>query len=519
LEAEYKQSLLKSALLGIIFYFSQKKTYKLGIIQKQSVKGLFYAYGGAVLGFITTGYLMPRFLQTDQIGLLRIIVSYASLLAQFSGLGFSIVVVKMFPFFRDQKTRHHGFMGLFLLVSLVGFIITMLIFQFYQAYFMQEQLQKSELLHHYFYWVAPLTIFILLYNIGDTLYRSLFDAVKGMVLKEMLQRLLILIALALFLLGYIGFDNFANYYFLAFAAAPLLLFYSLWKENQIRLKPDFSFISKSIRKQISNIAIFGLISSFSGILVLNIDVLMVERFLGLSQAGIYTITFFFGALILIPSRPVTRISSIIIAESFKNHDLKNIDFIYRKSSITLTVISFWVFLGLLVNMDNIMLIIGENYRSGYYVILLIGLANVVDMTTGVVNQIIFNSNIYRYSSYMIGVFAILIVLTNLIFIPIYGIIGAAMATFISKAIYNVSKIAVVKTKLNLFPYTIKSVLPIVFSLFAFFIQYWIPPFSNFIIDILMRSTIVSAAYLGPVIIFKVSSDINSWVSKISNTLK
>ncbi|NOR85978.1 MAG: oligosaccharide flippase family protein, partial [Bacteroidales bacterium] len=281
----------------------------MGIIQKQSIKGLAYAYVGAVLGFITTGILMPEYLATEEIGLLRILVSYASLLAQFSGLGFSIVVVKMFPYFRDQKSKHHGFMGLFLIISFIGFVLTLFFFQIYQTYYMEKEILKSPLLHQYFHWTIPLTIFILLYTIADTFYRSLFNAIKGTALKEILQRIFILIALALFITQTISFDHLVRYYAFAFALPPIILFYYLWKEGQIKLWPDFNFITKKIRKQISNIAFYGLLSSFSGILVLNIDVLMVESFLGLSDAGIYTITFFFGALILIPSRPVTRIAS------------------------------------------------------------------------------------------------------------------------------------------------------------------------------------------------------------------
>ena len=62
---------------------------------------------------------MPKYLAEEQIGLLRVIVSYSTLLAQFAGLGFSIVAVRMFPYFRDSKTHHHGFLSLFLIASLV----------------------------------------------------------------------------------------------------------------------------------------------------------------------------------------------------------------------------------------------------------------------------------------------------------------------------------------------------------------------------------------------------------------
>ena len=107
-----------------------------GIIQKQSVYGLVLSYLGVILGFITTGYLMPKFLLEEEIGLLRVLVSYATLVAQFAGLGFSIVAVRMFPYFRNPKTNHHGFLGLFLIISMLGWFFVMILFHFYEKVFM-----------------------------------------------------------------------------------------------------------------------------------------------------------------------------------------------------------------------------------------------------------------------------------------------------------------------------------------------------------------------------------------------
>ena len=166
-------------------YFSIK--FRLvGIIQNQSIKGLVYSYIGVVVGFITTVYLMPRYLLPDEVGLLRVLVSYAVLLAQFSGLGFLIVAVKMFPYFRDPSSKHHGFFGLFSLISLIGFIIVMAIFGIYSYFLMAEDFSQSPLLKNYFYWIIPLALFILIYNITDAYSMQL----KGQCLKMLFREFL-----------------------------------------------------------------------------------------------------------------------------------------------------------------------------------------------------------------------------------------------------------------------------------------------------------------------------------------
>lgn len=485
----------------------------MGIIQKQSISGLVIAYAGVVLGFITTGYLMPEYLKEDEIGIIRVIVSYATLLAQFAGLGFSIVALRMFPYFRDAKTKHHGFLGLHMMISFVGFILVMSLFKLYEHFFLAEDLEKSALLNQFFIYIIPLSIFVLLYNIADSYYKALFDAIKGAFYKDVLQRLIILLALLIYINTNYDFEYLVQYYVLAFAIPPLMMFYSLYGQGELNFMPDFDFLNPKLKKQISSVALFGMLTSFSGILVINIDVLMIERYLSLSDVGIYTITFFFGSLVKVPARPLTRISGIVIAESFKKNQLSEIDLIYKKSSINLTSIALWVFLGLMVNSENIIHQIGENYRPGLYVIFFIGLSNVIELSSGVVNQIIFNSKYYKYSSHFILVFVIILIISNLILIPIYGILGAAIATLLSKSIFMLLKVIFVKVKMNLTPFTWKTTLPFVFAIFAYFVQLLLNPFTNYLVDILIRSILVSLLFIIPIIAFHISEDINTWLKQ------
>lgn len=478
----------------------------MGIIQKQSIKGLIYTYLGVIIGFITTGYLMPKYLQQSEIGLLRVLVSYSTLLAQFSSLGFSIVILRIFPYFRDPTTKNHGFFGLFSIIAAIGFTISLLIFYFYYQFYIKTDI--PDLLDEYIIWITPLTLFILLFILSDSYIRALYDAVSGAITKELIQRVFILIVILLFVYKIFTFDNFVIGYILAFSAPPIILFYQLIQRKSIGLIPDFKFLNKDLRKKVIGVSIFGLATSFSGILILNIDILMVERYLGLTLTGIYSISFFFGTLVLIPSRPLTRISAIIVAESFKNNDLKNINLIYKKSSINLLTIGLLLFLGIAINMESIFSLIGNDYRPGYYVILIIAFSNVIQMSSGILNQVVFNSKYYKYSTYFMFSFALIIVLSNSILIPYYGITGAAIATLISKSIYEFSRVIFVRVKLKLNPYQFKTLIPVLITGILYWLQTFLPPLDNYVIDIVLRSGIVSIFFILFVYFFNVSNDIN-----------
>ncbi|OQX80184.1 MAG: hypothetical protein B6D64_03640, partial [Bacteroidetes bacterium 4484_276] len=296
----------------------------MGIIQKQSISGVIWSYVGVGLGFITTVFLFTHFLSTEEIGLLRLLVSYSSIIAIFASLGMNTVAVRLFPYFRDTDKKHHGFLGIALLVSLVGFILATLIYFLFQPLIIENAQEKSALFIPYFYVVVPLTFFIVLFGVLDTYYRVLYNAVKGIVYKEVVQRLLIIVAIILYYFGSIDFMLLVWLYVFAYIAPTILFVVSLNRSKQLFIKPEFGFIDKSLKKEMINVAFFGILASFSGVLVQSIDIIMIDNYLGLGQAGVYTISFFFGAFILIPMRTMGKIGSVVIADAWRINDRKTI---------------------------------------------------------------------------------------------------------------------------------------------------------------------------------------------------
>jgi O-antigen/teichoic acid export membrane protein len=474
-----------------------------------------YSYLGVLLGFFITGILFPRILSTEEVGLLRILVSYSVIFAQFASLGFNSVSVKLFPYFRDPDKKHHGFLGLALLVSITGFIIAGLIYLALRPYFLHQASEKSALFIDYFYYVVPLILFTLLFGIFDTYYRVLFNAVKGIVYKEVIQRLIILAAILLLLFKVIDFKVFVILYVIAFVSPSLFLLGALIKDKQFHIKPDLAFIDKKMASEMLSVGLFGILASFSGVLVQNIDAIMVNNYLGLGATGIYTIAFYFGTLILVPMRTMGKISSVVIAEAWKKDDRKTIMDIYTKSSLSLSVFGFLLFIGVWGNVDNIFHIVGQDYSSGKYVILFIGLANLTDILLGVSPHIILNSKYYRWLSFLLFIFAALLIITNIIFIPIYGITGAALASFISKLIYNLLKYLFLYHKFRFQPFQYKHLLILLFGFLSWGLSTFIPPFHSFIPDLIFRSVFLAVVFLFPVYFFKISPDINLKIEQLA----
>lgn len=486
----------------------------MGLIQKQSLSGTIYSYIGVILGFVTTGLLWPRIFSETEVGLMRILVSYAVLFSQFASLGINSISVKLFPFFRTNDGKHHGFLGLTSLISIAGLIISIALYVLMKSWIIDPEKAGSQLFDDYYYYIIPLIFFTLFFNLFDTYFRVLYNAVIGVVYKEVVQRVMILAVIVAFYFQWIDFHQTIIYYCIAIILPTVFIMISLLIKGEFSLKPDFNFISPGLRKEMIDVGFFGIIAGFSGVLVLNIDVIMVERMIDLKAAGIYTITFFFGSLILVPMRSMGKISSVVIAEAWKANNLKLIDDIYKKSSISLSVIGFLLFIGLWANIDNVFMMIGEKYISGKYVILFLGIANLTDIALGVSPQIILNSKHYRYLSYYLLIFVVLLVISNLIFIPIFGLLGAAVASLVSKIIYNLIKFLFLYRTYHLQPFDRNYLKLLAISIVVYSASLLIPQFPNFIIDIMVRSLSMLILFTGFIYFSRVSPEANQRIQSV-----
>ena len=159
-----------------------------------------------------------------------------------------------------------------------------------------------------------------------------------------------------------------------------------------------------------------------------------------------------------------------------------------------------------------------DYKSGISVVFMIGLSKFYDVLLGNNNSIIVNTKYYR-TVLLFGIFTvILMVILNMIFIPMYGIAGAAFATLLTIIFYNTVKLFYVIVKLNLNPFTIKTVYSFALLIACFlFFYFWAFHFHP-IINILLKSGLITVFYLFFNYKLKISQDFNRVVLSILKRL-
>ena len=166
-----------------------------------------------------------------------------------------------------------------------------------------------------------------------------------------------------------------------------------------------------------------------------------------------------------------------------------------------------------MNLSDLYTFLPENYRGGFLVVFLIGLCRVFDALLGNNNAILFNSRYYRVVL-LLGVFlALLTILLNLVFIPLYQTTGAALATFIAIAIYNTAKLIFVWRKFKIMPFSRDTGKVLGLLLFIGVLFYALKFTFHPVLNIILKSGLMLLMYAGVLYRFKISEDIFGFLSR------
>ncbi|MFB6306965.1 MAG: lipopolysaccharide biosynthesis protein, partial [Flavobacteriales bacterium] len=284
--------------------------------------------------------------------------------------------------------------------------------------------------------------------------------------------------------------------------------------NRISIKwPDKSAFHFNKIKEILNYGFYVILTSAGGRSVRNLDILMLGALAGLTETGIYSIGFFIGIVIDMPKRALEQISIPIVAKALNNKNKSKVDELYKKTSINNLIIGGFIFILIWSNLDNIFEIMpkGDIYSRSKYVILFIAAARLINMLGSLNGQIIMHSEHYRYNLYIAISLLILTIITNLTFIPIYGLTGAAIATFISILTINFLRFLLLYNKEGLQPFSIKTLFSLLLVIGLTFFIPLVPNIENPFIDIFIKLIIITTLYAPIVYMLKLSDDINNLI--------
>ncbi|TMN66828.1 flippase [Pseudoalteromonas sp. S1727] len=392
--------------------------------------------------------ILARYLSPSEFGKLNYLISFIAILAPFSALGLNALIVRELV----NSNRDDGLiLGTALLLRISGGCIAIV-------------------LATVFIWNTDLLItsnWLVLAAIGGSFSSLLlFDFYfQSRVQSQYVvtTRIIVLIVSSLLKLTSVYFELPLSYFLILVILEPiaigggLFFFFNIKKENGIVFKFDLKYA-----KELLSQSRWLILSGFMAIVYLKVDQLMIGEMLGSEDLGIYSVA--------VRISEVWYFFPVAIVTSFYPKLLKSkaTPSLYRYNLQRLCDVLFWlgISVALLITLFSPQLIstlYGKEYSLASQVLSIHIWAGVFMFLRALLSKWLIAEGLLKFSLLTHGIAAIVNVYLNYIWIPEYGINGAAWATLISCALssylvlwFNSKTIpmALIMTNTITFPYRV-----------------------------------------------------------------
>ncbi len=493
----------------------------MGIIVQQSIKTIIVTYIGVALGVVNILFLFPLVLSEEQIGFTRVFVNTAMLFATLSSLGAANIPSRFFPYFKDVPKQHNGFLFLLLLLGCTGFIVFSVILTYFKPLIFSIYNEKSPMLVDYFFYLLPFTAIILLWYIFEiyTVVQQL--PVVPSFLREVLSRALTAVGLIFLFYKWISFHQFVDWTVAIYIVILVITVLYLQKNKILFLKPNISIRKNPHLKEMLIFGGFIMSGNLSGAIIANIDGWMLSAYSGLKSTGVYSIAFFIAVFVEIPRRSLSQVLVPLVAEANKNNDYATLRTLYKKSAINQLIIGGLLFIGIWCNIESVFRLIphGENYLEGKWVVFYIGLSKLFDMATGINAEIMLTSKYYKIDLLFYCLLSLFGICGNIIFIPLYQLTGAAIASAISVFLFNTMRFIFILRKFSMQPFSWATIKVILLGIIIIVGNSFVFVSRNPMVDIAIRSIAILIIFVGSILVMMISDDVDTIATTVFFRIK
>lgn len=483
----------------------------MGIIKKDALRITFLSYIGMFLGYFNKAFLFLIFLTTDEIGLLNLLLSVGLLFAQFCNLGTSYSIGKFYPFFKNKSRNNYGFLQYNFLIVTIGVLVFSGLVILFRSDISNYYIEKSPEFVDYYYWFLPIGIGYIYFLIFENYLKMLYDNFFAVLINEVVLRLLTMLVILAYGMSWIGFDALLKVSSLLYLIPMALVIAYL-----IKLKEFHPFkwkieIPRRFRRIIFRFNSLSYINTLGAMFITTIDAMMVAAMLGLRETGIYTTVVFIVSFLQVPYRSVLRIANPLVAQFWKDKNMVEMQKLYTKTSSVLLIISTTLFMYVWINSEAIFYMLRPEFVEGIPVFLLLMIGYLTNMYLGLNGAIFVLSKKFAYDLIFTFFLIILVIVANLLFIPIYGMSGAAIGTMISLVLYNAGRSIFVWKAFNLHPFKMNQLYVLILLTANILLFEWMPHLNNRWFDIIVRSGIFSCSFPLVIYLLKIDKDINQYV--------
>ena len=486
----------------------------MGIVLKQSLNNTIITYIGFAFGAINSLFLYTKFLTAEYYGLVGVILSASSLMMPLLAFGVPNTLVKYFSSFKNSA-HSDGFLTMMMFLPLLMIFPLAVVAYFANGAIGDFISKENAIVKNYVLYIFLIGVAMAYFEVFYAWSRVQMKSVFGNFMKEVFVR----IGVAILLLGvyfkWISIDAFLIALVILYVLRTLIMNLYAFKLRFPKIDFNFPKNTKTILEYSALIILGGSVA----VILFEMDKLMINQFIKIENVAYYSVAIFMATAIAVPSRAMHQITYPLTAQILNNKDTEALKKLYHKSALTLLIVSGFIFVLIMLNLNDLYQLLDPSYSQGFLVVFLIGCTKVYDAMLGNINAILYNSDDYKVLLFMGVIVAIIAVLLNLWLIPIYGLFGAAYASFISLIIYNTIKLFFVKMRFGIVPFTpeLAKVFILLCGLGLGFCFVSLP--FHPIVNIVLKSSFVTPVFIWFLYTFKWSDDVYNILSKYLKKIK
>ncbi|MBL7691893.1 MAG: polysaccharide biosynthesis C-terminal domain-containing protein [Flavipsychrobacter sp.] len=496
----------------------------MGIVFRQSAKNAIVTATGAVLGALIMA-LSVKFIARQHYGFIGNFTNYAVTISQLMLFGINYtLVVYIHRYNHDERKRRALLTWSFLLpgvLAVIGAVVYLSLRTWILNHF---QPADQPLMDRYFIWLPVFTVMFIYLMLFESYLGTQMKVAVAAFMREVVLRVVNIALILLFAFGYVNFDVLVIGTVLIYVVPVVILALLAMRTDNFRFSLRLSDLSRAEYNDLLKFTWYHFLLTASVNLIASLDAMLLPLYdhKGFEVVAVFRVAVFLISFLQIPTKAMTTASFTVLAKAFAENDHIKAADLFVRSSINIFIATVAVALVLCCNLPGLVAVVGKGYADVAPVFLILFAGQLVNIATGMNDQVLSITNYYKFNFYLSLILMATLFLLIRFLVPQFGIFGAAWSTTITIVVFNAAKCWFVWKKLDMLPFSGRTLRVVAAALPALAGGLLLPHFFsqvrhiyiNTALDAGLRSFVIVVIYLLMLLWLKPSKDLEEYLITI-----
>ena len=409
--------------------------FKKHLLFKVATLSLFLQIGGAGIAFLLQ-VIFARLLGVQDFGNYIYVLTWINILVLIAKFGLDTLLLRYVSAYEGKQEWRYlrgvivwSFQITFLLSIIVSGLLILFIWEL--SYYIEIKLAKLFLIGSFL--ILPLTF--------ARLAQSILRGLQHVILPQTIELVLRPVILgAIILILYIAEISLSVFLVLTVTLISTVLIFILSIVITIHYLPNAVKMVRPLTNSLEwRITVFPLFILSGTLLIMNqTDTVMLGILQGTQEAGIYASVARITEFIMFGLTAFNALAAPMISNLYTLNNKKELQYLITKVAWGSFLFSIVASIFLIIEGKLVLSFFGEEFVAGYSSLVILLIGQTINALAGSVGFMMTMTGNQTIAAKIFAVSALLNVILNLVLIPFFGMIGAAIATSFTTAFWNIA---------------------------------------------------------------------------------